>query len=272
MPSRSPKSTANASSASTAPPSSAPYKEPKIKPDRTVVLIHGFRGAPSGLAPIAKILEESGFTTFIPKIPPFAGAGELFDYNPHTYADYIADYIAKNRLESPILIGHSMGSVIAAATASLHPEIVGNKLILLSPISKRPPFGVKVISPLSAYLPASIIDFVTTGYLFVPRNFELFSETMRITSTCSHAYPPSRKATSKATRFSTDYSIADFSLQKQVAIICGEHDRLINRRATEALARKLNAETTFLPDTGHLLNYERPAETAAAILKHLQDD
>lgn len=234
-----------------------------------IVLIHGFRGAPAGLGAIATELERSGFKTYSPKIPPFAGAGELFDYNPHTYADYIASYIAENHLEKPVLVGHSMGSVIAAATASLHPEIIHDKLILLSPISKRPSPAIRLISPAAAYLPRNIVDLITTCYLFVPRDYELFKEALRLTKICSATYPPKKSAISKATRFSTDNTAADFELQQQVVIIAGEHDKLIDQQSTKTLANKLHAELEFLPNTGHLHNYERPQETAQAILHHL---
>lgn len=234
-----------------------------------LVLIHGFRGAPAGLGAIAMELERNGFETYSPKIPPFAGAGELFDYNPHTYADYIASYIAENHLEKPILIGHSMGSIIAAATASLHPEIVHDKLYFLSPISKRPPLTIRLISPTAAYLPRSIVDLITTRYLFVPHDYELFKEVLRLTKLCSTTYPPKKSAISKATHFSTNYTTADFELQQQVIVIAGEHDRLIDRQATETLAEKLRAELEFLPNTGHLHNYEQPQATAQAILRHL---
>lgn len=244
------------------------------KAKQPLILIHGFRGAPSGLAEVAAILEKAGYETFLPKIPPFAGANELFDYNPHTYADYIAGYIYENQLERPVLIGHSMGSVIATATAHLHPDLINDRVILMSPISKRPPLGIRTISPLSAYLPSRIIDYTSTRFLFVPRDPELFSQIMHRTSACSQASRPSKKATIKATRFSTSFSVADFStqdLQKHFLVIAGEQDRLIKREATEKIARDLNATTVFLPGTGHLHNYEQPQETAQAILDFLDE-
>lgn len=265
----SPRSMASASSVLTDQRSRKHSRRHKInKPP--LVLIHGFRGAPAGLEAIATELEKNGFSTYLPKIPPFAGAGELTDYNPHAYANYLASYIIENHLEQPILIGHSMGSVIAIATATIYPELVNEKLLLMSPISKRPPIAIRVISPLASYIPRKVVDFVTTQFLFVPHDYQLLRQVLQITETCGAIHPPRRKALARATHFSTAYSVADFNPSKQVFIIAGERDRLIGRQATERLRRQLNAQLTILPGTGHLHNYEKPLDTAKAILQYLR--
>ena len=110
--------------------------QPTKKPD--VILVHGFRGSPLGLKTIADDLHQAGFTVHLPAVPPFAGSPALEKYTPHAYADFLAHYIREHQLSRPILVGHSMGSVVVSATAKFHPELINSKLILLSPISTKP--------------------------------------------------------------------------------------------------------------------------------------
>lgn len=241
-----------------------------IKPP--IILIHGFRGSPLGLETIAKRLELNNYKVYIPAIPPFAGAEFLNFYGPDHYAEFIKGYIEKNNIDHPILIGHSMGSIIAAATASRYPELLHDQLILMSPISTRTPLSIKIISPLSALLPRSWVDYVTTKYLFVSNNRLLWKQALKLTNLCSSSTPPPLREAIKAALFSTKYHVGIFKPEKNTLLLAGGQDRLIKKTDTQKLAHKLQAKTIFLPRTGHLHNYEQPLETANAILEFIQSE
>lgn len=242
---------------------------PTAKP--ALVLVHGFRGSPIGLKGIAQDLRTAGYEVHVPAIPPFAGAGALDSYTPEAYARFLKDYIDQHQLNQPVLIGHSMGSVIISALATRRPELINNKLILMSPISSKPAKPFALISPLSAYLPRKLVDYITTRFLFVPHDHQLFQKTMAITHACTADYPPSTAAAAAAAKFAAQYSIADFlPTSQKVLIIAGDKDRLIKKHHTKALAERLQAETKFIPKSGHLHNYEQPHQTAELILDFLQ--
>lgn len=238
----------------------------------SIVLLHGFRGSPLGLETIAQDLQQAGYEVHTPAVPPFAGARDLTAYSPEEYAEYFAQYIIEHKLECPVIIGHSMGSIIASAIASLRPELVNHKLILLSPISRKTSKVINAISPLAHIVPTNLADYVTTKYLFVPRhNKPLLRESLEITHVCSHDCPPTKKMMKKVTQFTTNYAVPDFPLQdKQVLIIAGEKDKLVKKSDTKKLAQDLKAELVFLPESGHLHNYEHPHETANAIIDFLK--
>lgn len=243
---------------------------PISKPD--LILIHGFRGSPLGLKTLADDLIKAGYAVHVPAIPPFGGAKMPGEYTSENYASYLASYILTHNLKYPVLIGHSMGSIIAAATAHYYPELVNHKLVLLSPISTKtaPPFAV--ISPLSAKVSPKIVDYVTTRYLFVPKDRPLFRQALDLTHACTNDQQPSKAEVAAAARFSAHASVADFPLQQNVFMLAGDHDRLVSKRKTVKVANQLGAELQFLPGTGHLHNYEKPHETAAAILRFLEPD
>lgn len=243
---------------------------PAITARPTLILLHGFRGAPQGLAIIADDLRAAGYTVQTPPVPPFAGAPALSAYTPDTYADYFAHYLKAQPFQRPVIIGHSMGSIVAAALADRYPELIHHKLILLSPISVRPSRFFARLTTLPAYLPASLTDFITTSYLHRSDSGADFRHILDLTHTCSHAQPPQRSDLTAAARFSAQHSVAEFQLSQDVLLIAGDHDRLIPRAATEKLAQELRAKLQLLPHTGHLHNYEFPHLTAAAICAFLE--
>lgn len=250
-----------------------PHKNSKViqpakQPD--VILVHGFRGSPLGLEAVAEDLRQAGFTVHLPAVPPFAGSKPLDKYLPEEYSNFLATYIREHNLSRPILVGHSMGSVVISATAKLHPELVNKKLVLLSPISTKPARPFALISPLAAIVPRPVVDYLTTRFLFVPKDRELFKQTMEITHACSEDQPPTRSAIAAATKFSTDYCIYDFLPQQDTLIIAGAKDRLIGQKPTRALAERIQAKLHFIPNSGHLHNYERPHETAQLILDFIK--
>lgn len=240
------------------------------KPD--LILIHGFRGSPIGLQAISEHLKKAGYAVHVPAIPPFGGATMLTSYTADSYAKYIADYIDEHHLNRPILIGHSMGSIIAAATGANYPEKIDHKLVLMSPISVKTAKPFTLVAPLSSVVPRRVVDYITTRFLFVPNNRALFRQTLDTTNLCSADHPPSRRAMAKATYFSAHSAVSDFSPRQKILLLAGDQDRLVSKRNTTTLAKALQAELVFIPGSGHLHNYEKPTETAEAIIKFLTKD
>lgn len=240
-----------------------------------LVFIHGFRGNHIGLEAIAR--EFPDYKVYIPDIPPFGTAGDLQQYTPANYAKFIADYITRHHLQQPILIGHSMGSLVAAATAAKYPQKLNDKLILLAPISVKPPKPIASLQPLVTILPNKFIGWLTTRYLYIPDRHadrELYHETLKLTYEGGAQYT-SRQAVRQSARFSASHSLRDFNFHKKTLLLAGEKDRLIARRHTIQLATKLNSRhypvtAQFIKGAGHLLNYEKPAETAAKIRQFIE--
>ncbi len=242
-----------------------------------LILVHGFRGSPLGLAEVREALESAGYRVFVPPIPPFAGTKPLSSYSPEAYADYLVKFADDNQLNRPILIGHSMGSIIVAATIAAHSERFHPKAILLSPISERPAAPFRLISPLSALLPCRAIDYITTKFLFIPHDKPLFQHALKLTHDCSDDHPPRKPEVFNAAKFSTHYAVGDFTPAEtsEILILAGEKDRLVPKSQTLALADRLrqtaSVQTIFLPNSGHLHNYEQPKETASAIINFIED-
>lgn len=238
-----------------------------------IILLHGYRGGPSGLQEIGSVLEASGYKTYLPSVPPFGDSSPLKTYDSDSYADFVANFIEQNNLKKPVIIGHSMGSMVAAATAEKYPELINDKLVFLSPISNKPPRPIAVLNPLVTVLPHGFVDVTTTAYNMIPNGLETTKKTMRLTREASRKYT-TKEDVKLAGDFSIKNAISTFKFKKNVIFIAGMHDHLISKKHTKLLVEELSkdmpAKAVFIPGTGHLLNYERPKETAAEIIKFLE--
>lgn len=239
----------------------------------TLLFIHGFRGNHLGLKETKEFLEAKGYTCYAPDIPPAFNTQKekvpaLTEHTADGYAKWVADYILEKKLDHPILIGHSMGSIISAATAEKYPELINEKIFFLSPICVTPPKFICNLAPLTAILPTKLISYVTTKYLLVPKDKQTFKEVLKITEKCAEKFT-SKMDSGRAAKFSISYAISDFNFDKKAIFIAGESDKLNSQKQVKEVAKKFGAKPTFLKKSGHLINYECPVILAEEIEKNL---
>ena len=236
---------------------------------KNLVFVHGLRGNHLGLEKLASLFPHDIYNIYVPDLPP-AGGNSLCCYDKDGYADFLANYIASNQIEKPVLIGHSLGSIIVAATAKKYPDLISSKIVFMSPISEKPAKFFAILTPLTAILPNKLIGYITTKYLFVPHDKKLFRATLKTTYLCGADYT-TKSDVFKAAKFSVSHSISDFDFKKQALFLSGKTDRLIPRKKTEAAVKKYHAESKYVPNTGHLINYENPEAAARIIQDYLEN-
>lgn len=238
-----------------------------------LLFVHGFRGNHLGMQETIDYLKTKGYECYFPDVPPAFNTQkeklpELSEHTADGYAKWIADYILEKKLNRPILIGHSMGSIICAATAEKFPELINEKVFFLSPICVTPPKFICNLAPLTAILPNKMIAYVTTKYLLVPKDKETFKEVLEITNKCAEKFT-SKKDSGRAAKFSISYAISDFNFDKMSIFIAGEKDKLNSKKQIKDVAKKFNSTPIFLKNSGHLINYECPVKLAEEIEKNL---
>lgn len=221
-----------------------------------LLLIHGFRGNHLGMREIAKHLRRKGYEVFVPDLPPM-GRYPLAKYDAEHYAKWVANYILEKKLDRPVLVGHSMGSIISAATAEKYPELINQKIVFLAPIAVKPPRFIAPLTPLSALLPNSLISHITTRYLIVKKDKSFYGEIVDLTKRCASKYT-SRLDILKAAIFSVNHSISDFNFDRNALFLAGDTDRLNPHKAVSTTAKKYHAKVVFVKNSGHLLNSEVP--------------
>lgn len=102
-----------------------------------VMLIHGGGAHAGWWDHIAPLLDTHRVIA-----PDLTGHGDSSwrpSYGLATWADEVMAIAAAEGLDRPVLVGHSMGGWVAAATAATHPASVGGVIILDSPLNDEPP-------------------------------------------------------------------------------------------------------------------------------------
>ena len=243
------------------------------KKQPVLLFVHGFRGNHLGLKDTVKYFEEKGYRCHVPDIPPAFNTKKenLPKLSSHTadgYAKWIADYILDQRLDRPILIGHSMGSIICAATAEKYPELIHEKILFLSPVCEKPPKFICWLAPFTQFMPSKVVGYLTTKYLIIKKDRTSLKEILKMTYQCAEKFT-GKNDVFQAAKFSISYAISDFNFDKKAVFIAGESDKLNSKVQVKKLGKKHNAKPIFLQNSGHLINYECPLELAITIEKNL---
>lgn len=259
------------------------YWEYHTDKPQTLVLVHGFRGTHHGLAKIAEQLTD--YHLVVPDLPGF-GASEPFSDRPHMlehYVEAVGELIDTLGLNTPIIVGHSFGSIIASHLVAQRPDIA-EKLILINPIGAPAldgPRGIMTRLAIGYYwlgrkLPAR----AAKGWLAAPPIVKVMSVTMAKTKDkeilryvhdqhkqhFSTFASPQVVAESFRTSVENDVSHVAERLTLPTLLIAGERDDITALAKQHELHAAIPAsELHVIANVGHLIHYETPREAAEAI-------
>lgn len=109
---------------------SYPFEVSKTgKGKQVIIFIPGF--ASSGdVWNETKTVFEKDFTCYTLTMAGFAGVKPQPNPSFENWKNEIANYIKTNKIEKPILIGHSMGGGLALAIAADYPELIGKIVVV----------------------------------------------------------------------------------------------------------------------------------------------
>jgi len=254
--------------------------------ERTVLLVHGYRGDHHGLEPVIARLPEVRFIS--PDLPGF-GLSTPMTEAPHSIAGYVrwlGEFVDRLGLHGAVLLGHSFGSMIttAAIDAGLHPP----RLILINPISTDPrKGGGAVMNALTRFyygaarrLPERIGRGLLGNWLVV----QIMSVTLAKTRDKGlrrwiheehHRYfngfsDPRTVAEAFDASLSTDVTKAAGALRMPVLIIAGSDDEIAPAAGQHTLHDLVpDSDLVMLDGVGHLVHYEQPQAAADAIRRFL---
>ena len=99
------------------------------KGKQAIIFIPGF--ASSGAVwDETKVNFEKEFTCYTLTMAGFAGVKPQLNPSFENWKNEIANYIKNNKIEKPILIGHSMGGGLALAIAADYPDLIGKIVVV----------------------------------------------------------------------------------------------------------------------------------------------
>ncbi len=253
----------------------------------TLFFVHGFRGDHHGLLRLAEELPQ--YRIIIADLPGF-GASEPFDgtHDVDAYARFVRQSLDALTLDPRcVVLGHSYGSVIAAAFAASNPQRI-DRLILVNPICE-PALG-RGASPAArlarAYyksaerLPERFGMLLLTNPVVV-RVMSVFMAKTREPVLRRYIHDQharyfssfaNRGVLLEAFHSSSTGSVRESAagLHLPVLLVAAERDDIGSVDCQRKLAAAIpSARLEVLPDTGHLVHYEKPAEAASLITDFL---
>jgi non-heme chloroperoxidase len=230
---------------------------------KTVILVHGWMVSGAGYGPLTDALDMAGLRVLVPDL---RGTGES-DRPPsgHTYQGHAADVLAVADAEgakSFVLVGHSMGGLIATWLAATSPErVLGAVLMCPVPPSgftlppdyaalfrgctgnreaQRTILGAGVKDMSEKDREATLDDGIRTSEAAIQQGFESWTGASFVERMSGVTAPLLVVASDDP------FMPPDFLRKSLTALV--PHSRLV-----------------YLPGAGHYVHAERPRETAAVI-------
>jgi pimeloyl-ACP methyl ester carboxylesterase len=231
-----------------------------------LVFLHGAGGA-TAQDPLLNALARS-HTVYAPLVPGYGDSEEcpeirdMLDFTLHTW-----DVVAALGLKDPILVGHSMGGMIAAEMAAVAPNDL-SRLALIAPAGlwdDDHPIA-DLFSTLPYEMPALLFHDAAAGAAIMTAGTNIedpnFLQTYLVTNARQLGmagrilFPiPERGLAGRLYR-----------IKAKTVIVWGDSDKLIPPTYAHAFKKGIaGSQLVSIPEAGHLINLEKPDAVAQAI-------
>jgi pimeloyl-ACP methyl ester carboxylesterase len=214
-----------------------------------LLFIHGSMAQPAHFEPWATYFRAAGYRCAVPALPGHAPS-DLKIIARAKFADYVeamADAVAALPAP-PVLIGYSMGGLIAQRLAMTH-ELAGLVLVASATPWMLPPnrllfrYGLPQLFRVLAGLPFRVPDEglreLVLHHLSVAEQDEILRD---VVPESGHAFLP---VVLGAIRVNAD------DIRCPVLCVAGEEDRVVALSSMQALADRYNAGLVTIPGCGH---------------------
>jgi len=251
----------------------------------TVLAVHGFRGEHHGLEPVVAHLD--GIRVISPDLPGFGETPPLpgRTHSLDTYTQWLTAFAA---LAAPgaIVLGHSFGSIVAAAAVA--GGLPTERLILINPIGAPALEGPRgILTRLAVFyywagakLPRAIGDALLRSRVIVrvmsvsmaktrDRDLRAFIHDQHDTYFSDFADRDVLRDAFVAS-VSHDVRASAPEIAQPTLLIAADRDDITPIEAERHLRTLFpHAELTEIAGVGHLIHYETPAQAAEAITRFL---
>jgi 3-oxoadipate enol-lactonase len=240
-----------------------------------VVFLHGIGGAARIWAPQVASFAAAGFRPVALDLPGYGARPPVDHMDFETLAGDVEAAIARLDLDRPILVGHSMGGMIAQTALRRRPDhyraavLSGTSPAFGDPTGEfQKKFVAERLGPLDAggtmaELAPAMVEAIS-GPAPDPAGRKLAIDTIAATSERTY-----RAAVHCLVGFDERANLARIAIP--VLCLAGEHDRLAPAAMMERMAARIpGARYVRLAGVGHLPNVEAPTAFDEAIFDFLR--
>lgn len=240
----------------------------------TILMLHGIGGGHLAFAPQVESFASSGYRAVAWDMPGYGHSAPIEPYTFKGLAESCIALIDGLGCEHVVLVGHSMGGMVAQEVVARRPERV-SRLVLCG---TSPAFGqrdgewqrafvAERTAPLEAGRTMAELAEVLVPQMIGPR---ALPEGVRLAQHCMGLVNPStyRRALEALVTFDRRANLPNIHVP--TLLLAGEHDRNAPSAVMQKMAQAI-AGSTFLelPGVGHLQNLEAPEAFDAAVLNFL---
>jgi pimeloyl-ACP methyl ester carboxylesterase len=233
-----------------------------------LVFLHGAGGVMANDPLLAKLAEK--FHVYAPLLPGYGDSKEcndlrdMLDFTLHSW-----DVIEALKLKNPILAGHSMGGMIAAEMAAVAPHDV-SRLGLIAPaglwLDEYP--IPDLFSTMPYEFPALMFHDVEKGAALMTAGVALddpewlkgflISNARQLGMAGRILFPiPERGLSTRLYR-----------IRAKTLLVWGDSDKVVAPAYAHAFKKAIaGSELVVIPEAGHLVNIEKPDQTATALAR-----
>ncbi len=239
-----------------------------------LVFLHGIGGRASGWAPIQAACAKAGHASLAWDMPGYGESPSIDPCDFDRLADALAALLDAQGLPKAVLVGHSLGGMVALQMWARHPERVAGLVLAAS----SPAFGhgsgdfqqafiAQRLAPLEAGrsmhdVAAGLIPtMVAPGYA---------GPGLAQAQACMGSISPAAYKAALGALVQFEQRAALPTITVPTLCIAGEHDRTAAPSVVQRMADKIpNAQCQCLSGVGHLLTFEQPEAFAQAVLDFL---
>ena len=218
-----------------------------VRTKHVAVLLHGMSASPTQFLDLARTLHERGYNVLVPRLPRHGYSDRLTEALADLSASQLKDVttqaleIAHGLGESVIVVGFSLGGLLAAWAAQFHRVA---KIICVAPF-----FGI-------AWMPHRFGRFLSTIMLRVPNRFHWWHPIQREKQMPAHGYPRyATHAVGQAYRLVYDVfhdAEAHAPRAARIIVVTNSRETTINNRSVRKLIELWRAQA----DEGSVSTYE----------------
>ncbi len=236
-----------------------------------IVLLHGISGGAEGWRPLLGPLAAAGRRAIAWDLPGYGRSPAPRASGFGSWVNALLSLFDATHLERPVLVGHSLGGMIALETALAAPGRLGGLFLVCT----TPGFGVSAGPAQQAFLETRLGP-LAHGATMAELASSVIPEMMAAGAApdvlAAHqalmgAIPPDSYRAAMTALVGFDRRHALDRIDLPVTCLAGEHDRIARPAVMRAMASRLPmGRYGVLSGAGHLAPYEQPDRFVEALL------
>jgi pimeloyl-ACP methyl ester carboxylesterase len=245
-------------------------------PNKTnLIFLHGIGGRASAWHAIQQVCAASGHGSLAWDMPGYGDSPAIEPYTFEGLANALRAMMDKQGVQKAVLVGHSMGGMLALQMWAQHPERVAGLVLAAS----SPAFGhgsgdfqrefiAQRLAPIQAGQSMADVAETLVPTMVAPGYAGTGLAQAKI---CMGAISPAtyKAALSALVQFEQRGALPTITVP--TLCIAAEHDRTAAPSVVQRMAEKIpKAQFQCLPGVGHLLTFEQPGSFANALLPFLR--